>query len=111
MLGCVLTTLLAGGPARAYPERPIRFVVGFGAGGTSDIIARLVAQELSAALGQPVPVENRTGAGGNVAFEAAARAEPDGHSVVLASPAFAVNPALYGDRLRWKQEELAPSSC
>ncbi len=108
LLGCALAALLAGGPARAYPERPIRFVVGFGAGGTSDIIARLVAQELSTALGQPVPVENRTGAGGNVAFEATARAEPDGHTVVLASPAFAVNPALYGDRLRWKQEELAP---
>lgn len=99
---------MATGPALAYPERPVRFIVGFGAGGTSDIVARLMAQELSAALGQPVPVESRTGAGGNAAFEAAAKAEPDGHTVVLASPAFAVNPALYGDRLRWKQEELAP---
>lgn len=108
LLGCALAALLAGGPARAYPDRPVRFLVGFGAGGTSDIIARLVAQELSAALGQPVPVENRTGAGGNVAFEVAARAEPDGHAVVLGSPAFAVNPALYGDRIRWKQEDLAP---
>lgn len=107
-LGCALAALLAGGPARAYPERPIRFIVGFGAGGASDIIARLVAQELSAAPGQPVPVENRTGAGGNVAFEAAARAEPDGHAVVLGFPAFAVDPALYGDRIRWKQEHLAP---
>ena len=107
LLSCVLTMLLAGS-ARAYPDRPIRFIVGFSAGGTSDIIARLVAQELSLALGQPVPVENRTGAGGNVAFEAAARAEPDGHVVVLGSPAFTVNPALYGDRIRWRQEDLAP---
>ena len=108
LLVCALAASLPIGPAWAYPERPIRFIVGFGAGGTSDIVARLVAQEISAALGQPVPVENRTGAGGNVAFEAAAKAEPDGHTAVLASPAFAVNPALYGDRLRWEQEELAP---
>ena len=66
LLGCALAALLAGGPARAYPERPIRLIVGFGAGGTSDIVARLVAQELSSALGQPVPVENRTGAGGTL---------------------------------------------
>lgn len=108
LLGCALLAASAGAARAAYPERPIRFIVGFAAGGTSDIIARLAAQELSAALGQPVPVENRPGAGGNVAFEAAARAEPDGYTMVLASPAFAVNPALYGDRLRWKQEDLSP---
>jgi tripartite-type tricarboxylate transporter receptor subunit TctC len=94
--------------AQAWPDRPVRFIVGFGAGGTSDIIARRVAAEMAVQLGQPIPVENRTGAGGNVAFEAAARAEPDGHTMVLGSPAFTVNPALYGDRIRWQQSDLAP---
>lgn len=108
LLGGAFVIASIGSARAAYPERPIRFIVGFAAGGTSDIIARLAAQELSAALGQPVPVENRPGAGGNVAFEAAARAEPDGYTIVLASPAYAVNPALYGDRLRWKQEDLQP---
>jgi tripartite-type tricarboxylate transporter receptor subunit TctC len=108
IVAALLLWLMASGAAEAYPDRPVRFIVGFGAGGTSDIIARRVAQELAVELGQPVTVDNRTGAGGNVAFEAAARAEADGHTIVLGSPAFAVNPALYGDRIRWQQSDLAP---
>jgi tripartite-type tricarboxylate transporter receptor subunit TctC len=104
----LLCGALVSGTAQAWPDRPLRFIVGFGAGGTSDIIARRFAQDLSMQLGQPIPVENRTGAGGNVAFEAAAHAEPDGNTMVLGSPAFTVNPALYGDRIRWRQEDLAP---
>ncbi len=107
LLCCALALLPALAHA-AYPERPIRFIVGFAAGGTSDIVARRVALELAALLGQPVPVENRVGAGGNVAFEAASRAEPDGYTITFASPAFVVNPALYGDRIRWQQSDLAP---
>jgi tripartite-type tricarboxylate transporter receptor subunit TctC len=108
LLAALLCCALLPAAAWAWPDRPVRFIVGFGAGGTSDIIARRIAQEMSAQLGQPIPVENRTGAGGNVAFEAAARAEPDGHTMVLGSPAFTVNPALYGDRIRWQQSDLAP---
>jgi tripartite-type tricarboxylate transporter receptor subunit TctC len=77
LFGCALAFGPFNSARAAYPERPIRFIFGVAAGGTSDIIARLAAQELSAVLGQPVPVENRPGAGGNVAFEAAARAEVD----------------------------------
>jgi tripartite-type tricarboxylate transporter receptor subunit TctC len=91
----------------AWPERPVRLIVGFGAGGTSDLIARLMAQEMSSGLGQPVVVENRTGAGGNVAFETAARAEPDGYTIVMAGMGFTLNPAIYLS-LNWRQEDFAP---
>ena len=67
------------------PERPIRLIVGFAAGGSTDVTARLVGQALGERLGQPVVVENRPGAGGNIAAEAAARATPDGHSIFLAT--------------------------
>lgn len=81
--------------AQAYPARPLRLIVGFGAGGISDLVARMVAEAAGQALGQPVVVENRTGAGGNIAAEAAARAAPDGHTLLFASPALvSVNPIL-----------------
>ncbi len=89
--------LLAPAIARAqpYPARPIRLIVGFGAGGISDLIARIVAEGASQQLGQPVVVENRTGAGGNIAFETAARATPDGYTLLFAGVAtLTVNPVL-----------------
>jgi tripartite-type tricarboxylate transporter receptor subunit TctC len=67
------------------PERPIRLLVGFAAGGSTDVTARLVAQAMSERLGQPIVIENRPGAGGNIAAEAAARATPDGHTIFLAT--------------------------
>lgn len=82
--------------AQSHPTRPIRMIVPFGAGGISDLVARIAAEAAGVALGQPVVVENRTGAGGNIAAEAAARAAADGHTILFCSVGMlAVNPVLY----------------
>lgn len=86
-------------PAPAWnPDRPIRFLVGFAPGGSTDTTARVVAQAITAGLGQPVLVENRTGAAGNIATEHVARSAPDGHTLVVASMgSHATNAVLYRD--------------
>jgi tripartite-type tricarboxylate transporter receptor subunit TctC len=81
--------------ARAYPTRPVRIFVGFPAGFSPDIVARLVGQLLSERLGQQFVIENRPGAAGNIATEAVVRATPDGYTLLLASGANAVNATLY----------------
>ena len=90
--------LLAGVPvvqAAPYPEKPIRFVVAFAAGGSIDLLARLFAQKMTENLGQQVVVDNRAGAGGNLSAEIAARAAPDGYTIYICSPSLVVNAALY----------------
>jgi tripartite-type tricarboxylate transporter receptor subunit TctC len=85
-------------PARAqatYPNKPIRMLVGFAAGGPTDIIARVVGAKLGDVLGQQVYIENRAGASGNLASEAAARAEPDGYTIMLTPLSSAVNESLF----------------
>ncbi|MBI2296686.1 MAG: tripartite tricarboxylate transporter substrate binding protein, partial [Betaproteobacteria bacterium] len=98
---CAVVTALAVLPraqaAEAYPAKPIRLLVGFPPGGANDLVARAIATRLSPRLGQQVIVENRAGASGNIATELAARAAPDGYTMLLASVAsFAMSPALLG---------------
>lgn len=81
--------------AQTYPSHPVRIIVGFGAGGAPDILARLVGQWLSDKLGQPFVVENRPGASGNLATEAVVAAPPDGSMLLLTSLSNAVNASLY----------------
>jgi tripartite-type tricarboxylate transporter receptor subunit TctC len=83
--------------AEPLPDRPIRLVVGFGAGGPTDILARTLADQLSDSLGKKLIVENRTGASGNIATQAVAAAEPDGHTFLIAALPFAVNHSLFPD--------------
>ena len=79
-----------------YPNKPIRIIVGYSPGGASDILARLLAQKLSVELKQPVIVENHPGASGNIGTELAARAEPDGYTLMLGAAAqIAINPSLF----------------
>jgi len=81
--------------AQVYPSRPVRIIVGFSAGGGGDVVARLLGQCLSERLGQPFIIENRPGAGSNLAIEAAVRAVPDGYTLLYFTPASAINATLY----------------
>lgn len=104
-----LAAVLAGFPAWAkYPERPIRLIVPYPAGGTTDVLARLVAKDMAEALGQEVFVENRAGAATIVGVDAAARAPSDGYTILLATAtSFAVNPHIY-KKLPYRLDEFIP---
>jgi tripartite-type tricarboxylate transporter receptor subunit TctC len=91
----VLPALTRIAPAQAYPSRPVRIIVGFAAGTTADIVARLLGQWLSERLGQSFVIENRTGAASNLAAEAVVRAPPDGYTLLQATATNAVNATLY----------------
>ena len=86
--------------AAAYPEQPIRLSVGFSAGGTTDVVARIIGKEIGEILGQPVVVENRPGGGSNIATEAAVRAKPDGYNLYMVAVTSAINQTLYKN-LKW----------
>jgi tripartite-type tricarboxylate transporter receptor subunit TctC len=97
-MACIATPSLS--QAQAWPSRPVRFVVGFPPGGSTDLAARALGERLSAALGQPFVVENKPGASGNIAAEQVARAAPDGYTLLVAATSFATSPAFF-DKLPW----------
>src|SRR5271155_3869041 len=95
---CAIFVLLVGAMAAQaddYPSRPIRLIVSFPAGGASDILGRAIGQKLSERFGQPVVIDNRAGAGGTIAAEAAAKASPDGYSLLMGAGAHALAPSIY----------------
>jgi len=93
---------------QSYPSKPIRMVVGFAPGGSADILARTVGQKLGEALGQQVVVDNRPGAGGNIAVEYVVRSAPDGYTVLLGTPGLSANPSLYAKLSYDPIRDLAP---
>jgi tripartite-type tricarboxylate transporter receptor subunit TctC len=94
---CVSLSAALSGPASAqdYPSRPVRWVVGYPAGGTTDILARVVGQRLSEKLGQQFVIENKPGAGNNIATESVVNSAPDGYTLLLVNPANGINASLY----------------
>ncbi|MCE2879655.1 MAG: tripartite tricarboxylate transporter substrate binding protein [Comamonadaceae bacterium] len=103
----VLPLLSQGVMAQAWPARPIKLVVPFPPGGLIDNMARLVAPKLSQELGQAIVIDNKPGAGGNIGASEAARAAPDGYTLLMASPPLTINPALY-TKLPYKPDQIAP---
>jgi tripartite-type tricarboxylate transporter receptor subunit TctC len=93
--GMAMPALAPAARAQAYPSRPVRIVVGFAAGGTSDIGARIIGQWLQERLGQPFVVENRPGAATNIATEMVVRAAPDGYTLLMVGPSSTINATLY----------------
>jgi len=94
-IGALTAVASLGATAQEYPTRPVRMIVPFAAGGPTDVIARVVAQKLTEGLGQQVVVDNRAGAGGNLGMGLAAAAPADGHTLIVVSSSFVVNPGLY----------------
>ena len=91
-----------------YPARPLRFIVPYAAGGNGDIVARIIGQKLSTQIGQQVVIDNRAGAGGNIGAELAARAAPDGYTLMLGTNTHAINMSLYSRPGYDLQKDFAP---
>ena len=107
--------LLAGAPggsalAQGYPDRPIRFILPFAPGGGTDIVGRIIAQRLSEQLGQQVVPDNRPGAGSHLGIDLAAKAKPDGYTIVLVAPEITTGPSLYKKLNYDPAKDFAPIS-
>lgn len=104
-------TLTAGAAgAQAWPSQPIKIIVGYPAGGASDVAARLVGQKMAERLGQPVVIDNRPGAAGNIGADAVSKAAPDGYTLLLGTISLSVNPSLYPKMTYDPVKDLAPIS-
>ena len=111
-IACALLALLlcVSASGQTYPAKPIKIIVPFAQGGAADLLSRMVAQRLQEAWGQPVVVENRTGANGNIGMEAAAKSAPDGYTLVQAPNGnIVVNPNLF-QKLPYTEKDFAPVS-
>ncbi|CAG2131576.1 tripartite tricarboxylate transporter substrate binding protein [Cupriavidus numazuensis] len=106
----VSATALSSALAQSFPNKPIRVVVPYPPGGPTDIVARVVGQKLSEKLGQPLVVENRPGAGGNIGAEAVAKAAPDGYTLLVATTAHAINMTLFSKPGYDTRKDFAPVS-
>lgn len=94
--------------AAGYPAKPVKLVVGFAPGGAADYVARTIGVALGSALGQPIVIENKAGAGSSIAAEAVAKSAPDGYTVLIASPSsISVNPAI-NSKIGYRASDLAP---
>src|SRR3981189_818512 len=94
-----------------YPSHPLRIIVPFAPGGASDVVGRMLAQKLAESMGQTVVVDNRAGAGANIGIGLAAKAQPDGYTLFVASSAFAVNPSLYAKAPYDPFRDFQPVTC
>lgn len=95
LFACVLAFACMSAVAQPFPSKPLRLVVPFPAGGSADVLARLIGVRLTAAIGQPVVVDNKPGAGGILGADTVAKAPPDGHTMLFANTNIAINPSLY----------------
>src|SRR5271165_6141878 len=95
LLVCLGALAVHAAAAEPFPSKPIRILVGYSAGGAVDIVARTVGKQLAVSLGQPVIVDNKPGAGTNIAVRALIESPPDGYTLMLSANALAANPSLY----------------
>jgi tripartite-type tricarboxylate transporter receptor subunit TctC len=107
---CLALVAAPSAHADDYPTRTIKLIVPTGAGGITDILARLVGKHISEQFGQPVIIDNRTGAGGTIGTRAVAQAEPDGYTLLMVFPSHAANPALYAKLPYDSEKDFAPIS-
>jgi tripartite-type tricarboxylate transporter receptor subunit TctC len=112
MVGTFLLIGVAAAPlgAQSYPNKPIRFILPYATGGGADILGRIIGPKLAERLGQPVVPENRAGAGGNVGTEIAAKARPDGYTLILCTTSISISPGLYKKLNYDPVKDLAPIS-